>query len=68
MKGNENWLFFPRNMVVISVLYSIFNIQYSILYFHNNTSKIHKSKYNKTFSTAKRQERYGGEGWKAKKT
>ena len=31
----------------------------SILYFHNNTSKIHKSKYNKTFSTAKRQESYG---------
>ena len=39
----------------------------SILYFHNNTSKIHKSKYNKTFSTAKRQESYGGDGWKAKK-
>ena len=36
----------------------------SKLYFHNNTSK---SKYNKTYSTAKRKGSYGGEGWKAKK-
>ena len=50
------------------LLNQTFYFQYfQYFYFHNNTSKIHKSKYNKTFSTAKRQEGYGGEGWKAKK-